>query len=74
MVNDGSWISTKRDIKHVTSLPVKTQSFLKTSKYASWHIDRLQKVQTPMQTMYVVQIDNHSGSQSEYEGGGRWFQ
>lgn len=68
--NDGNWVSTKRDVKHFSSLPLTTQKFLKNSKYASWNIDGMQKVQTPAQTMYVVLIDNHSGSKSEYEGVG----
>jgi hypothetical protein len=41
-----------------------TQIYLKNSKYASWHIDNLAKVQTPMHNVYMVQLDNHSGNTS----------
>ena len=68
--NDGSWIRTDRNLEHFANLPMKAQTFLKTSKYASWHLDGFIKRQTPMQTMYVVRIDNHSGSPVEYENVG----
>jgi hypothetical protein len=43
---------------------MEAQVYLKNSKYASWHIDNLAKVQTPMSSMYMVQLDNHSGNTS----------
>jgi len=74
---DGNWVSTERTLKHTTSLPLAARDYLKEGKYASWHIDRLRKVETPAQTMYIAHIDNHSGSQSEYENAGssvdRWL-
>jgi hypothetical protein len=63
----GEWISTERDIKRRSGLPADLQSFLKTSSYASWHIDDMQRVHTPLQSMYVIKLDNHSGSPFEYE-------
>ena len=66
---DGTWISSERNIKHMATLPMRAQTFMKTSKYASWHVDDLEKMQTPMQTLYVVQIDNHSGNPTNYEDG-----
>jgi len=68
--NDGSWIRTDRNLVHFANLPMSTQTYLKTSKYASWHFDGFIKRQTPTQTMYVVRIDNHSGSPVEYEDAG----
>lgn len=67
---DGNWVRTERTIKHKSSLPIAARSYLKNSKYASWYVDRLRKVQTPQQTMYVAHIDNHSGNPNQYEGAG----
>ena len=61
---DGTWIKTERNVKHLSTLPMPTQIYLKNSKYASWHIDNLAKVQTPMHNVYMVQLDNHSGNTS----------
>jgi hypothetical protein len=67
---DGGWYKSERNIRHKSSLPIATQTFLKTSKYASWNVDRLAKITSPQHTMYLVQIDNHSGSLNDYEGFG----
>lgn len=66
---NGTWIKTERNVKHLSTLPMPTQVYLKHSKYASWHIDNLAKVQTPMHNIYMVQLDNHSGNTS-YENVG----
>ncbi|HZY39433.1 MAG TPA: PepSY-like domain-containing protein [Mucilaginibacter sp.] len=63
----GEWISTEREIDRPSGLPTELQSFLKTSTYASWHIDDMKRVRTPMQNMYVIKLDNHSGSPFDYE-------
>lgn len=67
---DGAWINTERDIRHESALPENLQSFLKTGTYASWHIDAMRRVRTPQANLYEVVLDNHSGSPSEYTGGG----
>jgi hypothetical protein len=63
----GAWISTERDISRPSGLPAELQSFLKTGTYASWHIDDMKRVRTPLQNMYEIQLDNHSGSPFDYE-------
>jgi hypothetical protein len=63
----GAWISTERDISRPAGLPAVLQSFLKTSSYASWHIDDIKRVRTPLQNMYEIKLDNHSGSPIDYE-------
>ncbi len=60
----GTWIKTERNVKHLSTLPMPAQQYLKNSKYASWHVDNLAKVQTPMHNIYMVQLDNHSGNTS----------
>lgn len=67
---DGDWYSTERIIRHESSLPPEVQAYLKTSKYASWYIDDMRKVNTPMQSMYVVYLDNDNGNQMVYENVG----
>jgi len=66
----GEWVRTEREISHPSGLPAGVQSFLKTSTYASWHIDDMMRIRTPLQNMYVIKLDNHSGSPFEYEDTG----
>ena len=63
-MTDGTWVKTERNVKHMSTLPMQAQLYLKNSKYASWHVDNLAKVQTPMHNIYMVQLDNHSGNTS----------
>jgi hypothetical protein len=67
---DGTWINTERNIRHISSLPFGAKSYLKTGSYASWHIDNMERVRTPMQNMYEVEVDNNSGNQMVYENAG----
>jgi uncharacterized protein YhbP (UPF0306 family) len=67
---NGSWLSTARLLHHESSLPMETREYLKTSKFASWHIDDMKKVHTANADMYEVFIDNNSGNPSAYENGG----
>jgi len=66
----GEWIKTERDISNQSDLPAELQSYLKTGQYASWHIDDMMRVRTPQQNMYVIKVDNHSGSPFDYEDTG----
>ena len=68
-MTDGTWVKTERNVKHLSTLPWQARVYLKNSKYASWHVDNLAKVQTPYHNMYMVELDNHSGTTS-YEGNG----
>jgi len=67
---NGAWVNTERDISRSSGLPVAVQSFLKTGTYASWHIDDMMRVRTPLQNLYVIKLDNHSGSPFDYEDTG----
>jgi len=64
---DGSWLSDERNMRHTSSLPTGVVLYLKKGKYASWHIDGFKKVQTPSESIYLVQVDNNSGNQMAYE-------
>jgi len=65
--NDGRWISTETQVKR--SSP-KILAYLKKNNYASWYVDKIEKVETPMQSMYQVQIDNNSGNPTSYSNAG----
>jgi hypothetical protein len=65
--NDGNWLNTVRNIRHTSSLPDQARLYLKKSSYASWHIDNMQKLATPIQNMYQVEVDNASGNKILYE-------
>jgi hypothetical protein len=67
--SDGTWLRTERNVKHLTTFPMMAQSYLKNSKFASWHIDNLAMVTTPRRSLYMVSLDNHSGNTS-YESNG----
>jgi hypothetical protein len=64
---DGNWLNTVRNIRHTTSLPDQARLYLKKSSYASWHIDNMQKLTTPAQNIYQVEVDNASGNRMVYE-------
>jgi len=68
--NDGSWLSTETKIRKKANLPSQVQAYLKKSDYASWYIEKMEKVQTPLQNMYQVQIDNNSGNPTSYSNAG----
>ncbi len=67
---NGVWLRTERSIMNEPGLPPEAMSYLKTSKYASWHIDDIKKVNTPTMDIYRIYVDNHSGSLFSYESGG----
>jgi hypothetical protein len=67
---DGAWINTERTIRHISSLPEGAKLYLKNGYFASWHIDNMERVRTPMQNMYEVEVDNNSGNQMVYENAG----
>jgi hypothetical protein len=64
--DDGNWLNTVRNIRHTTSLPDQARLYLKKSSYASWHIDNMQKLATPAQNIYQVEVDNASGNRMVY--------
>jgi len=60
--DNGTWIKTARNIRHISNLPAEVRSFLKTNGYASWHIDNMTRLRTPVQNTYQVEVDNASGN------------
>jgi hypothetical protein len=68
-LKNGKWIQSERTVRHKTTLPEDAQLFLKTGKYASWHIDDLQNLKTPSKSLFLVSIDNNSGNPVSYDGG-----
>ena len=66
---NGNWIRSERIMRHRKSLPEDAQLFLKTGKYASWHIDELQNIKMRSKSLFVVLIDNNSGNPVSYDGG-----
>ena len=68
-LKNGDWIQSERNIRHKTTLPELAQLFLKTGKYASWHIDALQTIKMPSKSFFLVSIDNNSGNPVSYDGG-----
>jgi hypothetical protein len=67
---NGDWIRSEREIRHKTSLPEGAQLFLKSGRYASWHIDDLQNVSTPSHSLFLVSVDNNSGNPVSYSDNG----
>jgi len=65
---NGKWYSSERNMKHMANLPADARTYLKTNNYLSWNVDRMEKIETPVRTTYVLQLDNHSGNQNQYEG------
>ena len=63
---DGSWLSTETNIP-VKDLDTAIRSYLKGSKYASYHIDRVADVDSPGEPMYLVEVDNNSGNKMMYD-------
>ena len=64
--DDGNWLNTVRNIRHTSSLPDQARLYLKKSNYASWHIDNMQKLASPVQNIYQVEVDNASGNRMVY--------
>jgi len=64
---DGSWVNTVRNIRHSANLPDQVRLYLKKSSYASWHIDNMERLRTPSQNLYQVEVDNASGNRILYE-------
>lgn len=55
---NGNWINTLSKIKWSQDLPKEVLASYKTTKYRSWHIDYLVKVETPLGSSYRVIVDD----------------
>jgi len=68
---DGNWLSSERNIKHLSTLPYDVRSALKNSQYASYYVDNMARIQMPSQSnMYRLRVDNNSGNKTAYENAG----
>jgi hypothetical protein len=66
----GNWLSSERSIKHMGSLPYSLRSALKSSKYASYYVDNMARLQMPSGNTYRLRVDNNSGNKMAYENAG----
>lgn len=68
---DGNWLRSERNIKHMANLPYDVRMALKSSKFASYHIDEMARLQMPDHSyMYRLRVDNNSGNKVAYENSG----
>jgi hypothetical protein len=67
---DENWLSTTREVRHMSSLPPDIRASLKNSRYASWYIDGIETMKTPAQVMYLLHLDNDGGNEMVYENVG----
>src|ERR1700744_4975983 len=67
---DENWLSTTREVRHMSSLPQGVRASFKNSRYASWYIDRIESMKTPAQVMYLLHLDNDGGNEMVYENVG----
>ena len=56
--NNGQWVQTISKISWSWKLPADVNGALKQSKYATWRVDKLKKVETPAGEYYQVLVDN----------------
>jgi hypothetical protein len=63
---NGVWLSTETDIR-IKDLDPAIKTYLKDSKYASYHIDRVEDVDSPGSPLYLVEVDNNSGNKVMYD-------
>ncbi|MGN6180080.1 MAG: hypothetical protein ACTHNW_12910 [Mucilaginibacter sp.] len=68
---DGNWLRSERNIKHIATLPYDVRTALKNSKYASYHVDEMARLQMPdHSSMYRLRVDNNSGNKVAFENAG----
>ena len=69
---DGTWLKNSTKLCWTKDMPFAVKTALKKSKYASFYKDDIKEVTTKTGTLYVLTIDNHSGSTMATEGYGGW--
>jgi hypothetical protein len=68
---DGNWLRSERNIRHMANLPYDVRMALRSSKYASYHVDEMARLQMPGNGyQYRIRVDNNGGNKVAYEGGG----
>lgn len=69
---DGTWLRSSINLSGTKDMPLAVKTALRNSKYASFYEDEIKKVTTQNGTLYILTIDNHSGSTMATEGYGNW--
>lgn len=65
---DGNWLRSERNIKHIANLPADIRMAVLNSKYASYHVDEIARLQMPGQNnMYRLRVDNNNGNKVAFE-------
>jgi len=54
----GTWVNTSTKIKWTWKLPKEVKDGLKKSKYSSWDVDGIKKIETPKGQYYQLWVDN----------------
>ncbi len=68
---DGNWLRSERNIKHMANLPAEVRMAVRSSKYASYHIDEMARLQMPDHSyQYRLSVDNNNGNPTAYQGVG----
>ena len=55
---NSQWIKTTSQVSRWRNLPANVRATFKESKYASWRVDKLKKVEAPSGDFYQVLVDN----------------
>ena len=56
-------------MKHMANVPYDVRMALRGSKYASYHVDEIARLQMPDNSyQYRIRVDNNSGNKVAYEG------
>lgn len=64
---NGDWLNTEIAMRHLKNLSPDIRSALRHSRYASYHIDGVERLRTPHEEMYIVEVDNNSGNKMLYD-------
>jgi hypothetical protein len=68
---EGNWLRSERNIKNMANVPYSVRAAIKSSKYASYHVDAIARLQMPDHSnMYRVRVDNNNGNETAYQGAG----
>jgi hypothetical protein len=64
---NGNWLNTEIEMRHLKNLSPDIRTSLRNSRYASYHIDNVERLRTPHEEMYIVEVDNNSGNKMLYD-------
>jgi hypothetical protein len=61
----GNWVRTETNVP-LSKLPVDIRYALRQSNFASYHIDDVRNIHTPITDMYRLEVDNNGGNPDSY--------